>query len=539
MELKQAAPEMDALRLGMDWDQQELSMPQILVESTYGQSHPGSVHLDRLSDGVCDGLKYSGMKPSKMYVTDMCDGIAQGHDGMRYSLVSRELIAGMCDVHIKANAFDGAVFLSSCDKALPAHLIAMARGGVPAIHMPGGVMPSAEDGFTLEQIGTVHLAVQRAEMTREEFCGYQLKACPSQGACQFMGTAGTMQVISEALGLCLPYAALMPANTKYIQTMAKKSGYAVANLVKKGITVSDILTKKALHNALVLLAAVGGSTNAMIHLPAIAKAAGLQFDPKEVDRLNRIVPLVANTRPSGQYSTEQLWKAGGVPAVMRMVKEHLHLDVLTVTGKTLGENLEELHPMGQTIPSEDIIKPMGQGSLAVLYGNVAPKGAVVKYAALDESQHHFCGTARVFYSEQEARQAIVDRTVQSGDILVLPFAGPKGLGMPEMFYTTEALASDEVLSKTTALITDGRFSGASRGPCIGHISPEAAEGGPIGKVRNGDRIEIDLKNRSIRVLEEGFETRSITTPDRTPQMGILEIYQSMATSAMDGAYLQS
>ncbi len=538
MNIKNAAPEMDALRLGMDWDKKELSMKQILVESTYGQSHPGSVHLDALADNACDALKYNMMKPSKMYVTDMCDGIAQGHDGMNYSLVSREYIAGMCQVHINANAFDAALFLSSCDKAIPAHLIAIAQNeDIPAIIMPGGVMPSAHDGFTLEQIGSVNVQYRRQEMSEEIFFCHQMKACPSQGACQFMGTAGTMQVMCEALGLALPYSALMPANNKYINLMAKNSGYALANLVLQNIKTKDILTEKSFHNAIVMLAAVGGSTNALIHLAAIAKAADIDFDPKKVDEINKEVPLLSNTRPSGKYSTQILWAAGGIPEIMRRVKEHLHLDALTVTGKTLGENLSEEHPLGQVSDNGDVITEMGKGSLAILYGNIAQKGSVVKYSTLNKEQYYFCGKAKVFNTELEAREAIINKTVKAGEIIVLAYAGPKGAGMPEMFYTTEALAQDTELSSKTAIITDGRFSGASRGPCIGHISPEAADGGAIGLIKDGDTIEIDINNRSINVLEEDFLNRKPSERCKSKDKGALAIYKKHAVSAMEGAYI--
>ncbi len=538
MSIKNHAPEMDALRLGMDWDKGELKMKQILVESTFGQSHPGSVHLDVMANNACDALKYKGMKPSKMYVTDMCDGIAQGHSGMNYSLVSREYISGMSQVHVNANAFDGALFISSCDKAIPAHLIAIAHSkNLPTVHVSGGVMPSAYDGFTLEQIGAVNVNYSRKEISDDEFFECKMKSCPSQGACQFMGTAGTMQVMSEALGLGIPYSALVPANSKYVNLMAKQSGYALANLVEKNVKSKDILTQKSLHNAIVMLAAVGGSTNALIHLAAIAKACGLDFDPRKVDEINRKIPLLANVRPSGKYSTAELWRAGGVPEIMRRIKEHLHLDVLTVTGKTVGENLEFAHPLGKIIKCDEIIKEKGKGSLAVLFGNIAEKGSVVKYSALKENQFYFKGKARVFHSEIEAREAIINKSVNEGEILVLPFCGPKGLGMPEMFYTTEALAQDEQLSSKTALITDGRFSGASRGPCIGHVSPEAADGGAIGLIQNGDIIEIDIKNRKINVLEDDFLNRTPIIPTREKDSGVLGIYKKYAVSAMDGAYI--
>ena len=548
MDLSHVAPEIDALRQGMDWDSEDLGRKQVLVETTYGDSHPGSVHLDQLARQCADGLKYSGAKPSHFTVTDICDGIAQGHEGMNYSLASREIIAGMSEIHAKANGFDGMVVISGCDKSVPAHLMAMGRLNLPSIHIPGGVMPTGANQFTLEQIGAVSVELKQQRICEKEFHTCQRDACPSGGACQFMGTAGTMQVMSEALGLALPHSALAPANLKYIGRMAKQAGKAVAALIEKNIRPRDIVTEQSLHNAIVIHGAIGGSTNALLHLPAIAHEFQLPLSMDLFDQLHRSTPFMVNTRPVGRYSTDMFWYAGGVPRLMLELKDKLHLDVLTVTGKTLGENLEQIEEdlsfyegylSNYGLTRSDIIRPLSpQGAIAILKGNIAPLGAVVKYTGLPKNMQVFEGTARVFCDELSARTAIIEKKIRPGDCIVIPYAGPKGSGMPEMFYTTEALCADPQLSSTTAIITDGRFSGASRGPCIGHISPEAASGGPIGLIRDGDKIRIDIPNRCIDVLDVDLDTRRpLTDRQLEKKPGILGVYQSLAVSAMEGGYM--
>ncbi len=545
------APEMDALRMGMHWDEEDIERKQILVESTFGDSHPGSVGLDKLVNMAADGIKFRGAKPSSYTTTDICDGIAQGHEGMNYSLVSRELIAGMVEVHAKASAFDGLVCISSCDKAVPAHLMALARLNLPGIFVPGGVMPSGPNGFTLEQIGNVNAGFKKNIISEETFRICQASACPSGGACQFMGTAATMQIMAEAMGLSLPHSAVMPASSTDIQNMAKQAGARLVELQKKGIRVRDILTPESMHNALVIHGAIGGSTNALIHLPAIAEEAGIPFYADEVDRIQRQIPFLVNTRPVGRYATDMFWYAGGVPALMIILKEHLNLDVLTVTGQTLGENLEQMERSGYlkekegflanySVSKKDVIKKLNDsGAIAILKGNIARDGAVVKYVGMDEKMHTFTGTARVFYTELDARDAILTRRIQPGDVVVIAYAGPKGSGMPEMFYTTEALCADPELVSSTAIITDGRFSGASKGPCIGHVSPEAAEGGEIGLLKDGDRIRIDIPSRIIEALGVDFEQRRKEISRKQEKLpGILGIFQATAASAMAGGYMR-
>ncbi len=544
------APEMEALRMGMDWTEDDFAKPYIIIESTYGESHPGSFGLDKLVSQAEQGIGSNGGKSGRFYATDICDGIAQGHSGMNYSLLSRELIAGICETHAKVNLPDGMVYLSSCDKAIPAHLIAAARVNTPAILIPGGVMNQGPSGLTLEQIGSYNLSYKRGELSNEEFFTLKKNACAGCGACQFMGTACSMQIMTEALGMSLPFSAITPYALSDILSGAYQSGRAVLNLIKSGIKPSDILTYDAFHNAAVVFTAISGSTNVMLHLPVLAKALGIDFTPEDFDRIGREIPTIVNVRPTGEFAAEFFWYSGGVPALMTALKDYLKLDCLTVTGKTVGENLaKSKHRITElqgyltqyNLTPDRVIKPITQstprGSIAVLKGNLAPEGAVVKFSAVPTSMQSFIGRAVVFDDELSARDAIINRQIKSGDVIVIRYAGPKGAGIPEMFYTTEALASDPDLSATTALITDGRFSGASRGPCIGHLSPEAAADGNIAYIQNGDRIKIDIPNRLIEAMDVDFALRRTQSPKSSPPKtgsDILSIYKSLATSAMSG-----
>ncbi|SFH24633.1 dihydroxy-acid dehydratase [Desulfotomaculum arcticum] len=570
-ELKKVAPEIDALRRGMDWHQSDLDRPVIIIESTCGSSHPGSYHLNYLVEEVEKGVIYNQGKAANFTVTDICDGIAQGHEGMNYSLLSREMMAGMTEIHVRANAADGLVLISSCDKAVPAHLMVAGRLKIPAIHVPGGTMLTGPNGMTLEQIGSFGMMHQKGEIAQEAFADLQASACPSCGACQFMGTAGTMQIMSEALGLALPGTAVAPTAIKPIKEMARDAGYQIVELVAKGITTRDILTYEAFYNAVVIHAAISGSTNALLHLPAIAREAGVGLNADLFDQVNRKVPYLVNVRPAGRYSTEYFWYAGGVPALMLELRDYLHLDVLTCTGKTLGENLELIKNSGWLarnngylnnygLKQENIIHPLDkpiqpEGSMAVLKGNVAPEGSVVKHSAINPAMLVHTGPAKVFSDELAAREAVLSGVIKPGDVVVVRYAGPKGSGMPEMFYTTEVIASDPELVATTAIITDGRFSGATRGPAVGHISPEAAEGGPIALIEQDDLIKMDIPNRSINLVGSKGRLRSqeeiaqILAERRkkwkkpeiinsSTNKGILGIYKKLATSAMSGGYME-
>ncbi|KUO48744.1 MAG: dihydroxy-acid dehydratase [Desulfitibacter sp. BRH_c19] len=515
-ELRKIGPEVDPLLLGSGWLPEDLNKPQILLESTYGDSHPGSKHLNQLVEEAKIGVYKANGKPAVYTVTDICDGIATGHDGMNYSLVSRDIIAAMVEIHAKAMPFDALLTFSSCDKSTPAHLMALTRLNIPGLHFCGGSMMPGPNFISAEKCYETNELVKKGEMTLKKQLYFQVNACPTCGACQYMGTASTMQVMAEALGLSLPGNALMPAWSNLIKHLANKAGQQVMELVKSDLTPSYILTQKAFENAMMVHSAVSGSTNILLHLPAIAKEANLSIKLEDFDYINKHIPVLAGLKTSGPWPTQILWYAGGVPGIMMALKDHLHLDALTITGKTVGENLENLREEGFFhnnhlylesfgIKPKDVIRPLSSpykpvGGIAVLKGNLAPDGAVVKQAAIDLDMHQHTGPARVFDCEEEAIKAIDNEDIKPGDILVIRYEGPKGAGMPEMLKTTEAIYNRPELLASTALITDGRFSGATRGPAIGHVSPEAIDGGPIALIKEGDIIRIDIPKRSLDII---------------------------------------
>lgn len=567
-QLRKLAPELDSLRLGSGWKIDELSKPQIIVESSYGHSHPGSAHLDKLVDEAGIGIKEKGGRAANYFVTDICDGEAQGHDGMNYSLVSRDIMAAMMEIHVKATPFDAGVFIASCDKSVPAHLMAIARLDMPAIFMPGGIMKAGPNLLTLEQIGTYSAQYERKEITEEQFMVYKRDACPDCGACSFMGTASTMQVMAEALGIALPGSALIPAHLPELKETARKAGEHALGLAKEELKPSDIMTIQAFENAIMVHAAIAGSSNSLLHLPAIAHELGIQLSPDLFDKIHRKIPYLLNIRPSGFWPGEYFWYAGGVPAIMEEIKEFLHLDVMTVTGKTLEENLKDLQLNGfyenchKYLPTlgvkvGDIIKPLhtpikAQGAIAILKGNLAPEGAVVKHSAISPRLMQVTLKARVFDCEENAIEAVLQKKIHPGEAVFIRYEGPKGSGMPEMFYTTEAIASDPELVETIALITDGRFSGATRGPAIGHVSPEASEGGPIALVENDDLIRIYIPARTLDIIGTDSIERSVEEiekilserrahwikPESQYKKGILDIYTHNSVSPMKGAYME-
>ncbi|MDL2265321.1 dihydroxy-acid dehydratase [Parabacteroides sp. OttesenSCG-928-G07] len=567
-ELRKLAPELDSLRLGSGWSIEDLSKPQIIVESSYGHSHPGSAHLNKLVEEADRGINDRGGRAANYYVTDICDGEAQGHDGMNYSLVSRDIMAAMIEIHVKATPFDAGVFISSCDKSVPAHLMAIARLNMPAIFIPGGIMKAGPDLLTLEQIGKYSAQFQRKEITEEQYMAYKRDACPDCGACSFMGTASTMQVMAEALGLALPGSALIPTHSHYLKDFARQAGERALGLAVDELKPSDILTPEAFENAIMVHAAIAGSSNSLLHLPAIAHELGLDLPPELFDEIHRKIPYLLNIRPSGFWPGEYFWYAGGVPAIMEEIKEFLHLGVRTVTGHTLYENLERLRLSGfyegcrkhlptLGVKASDIIKPLDepirkQGAIAILKGNLAPEGAVVKHSAISSKLMQTTLTARVFNCEEDALAAVLQKEIKPGDAVFIRYEGPKGSGMPEMFYTTEAIASDPELIETVALITDGRFSGATRGPAIGHVSPEACEGGPIALVENGDLIRIDIPARKLEIIGSNGEKQ---TPEQMEAIlnerrkqwkqpvsnykkGVLSIYTRNSVSPMKGGYME-
>ena len=566
-ETRRLAPEMDPLRMGMGWTAQDLEKPQVLIESTYGQSHPGSAHLLQFAQEAAKAADAAGAKSALYFATDMCDGMSQGHDGGNYSLVSRDTIANLIEIHANATTFDAGVFIASCDKSVPAQLMAIGRINIPSIVVTGGVMEAGPDLLTLEQIGKYSAMFQRGEITEEQFTFYKHHACPSCGACSFMGTASTMQIMAEALGLMLPGSALMPATCEDLVEVARKAGARAAQMAVEGITARDMVTEKSFENAVMVHAAISGSTNTLLHLPAIAREFGVELDADSFDRMHRGAHYLLDIRPAGRWPAEYFYYAGGVPRIMEEIKSMLHLDVMTVTGKTLGENLEELKHNGfyerceellqkTGLQRTDIIRTFGEpigtnGTIAVLKGNLAPQGSVVKHSAVPKEMHQAILKARPFDCEEEAIDAILHHRIQPGDAVLIRYEGPKGSGMPEMFYTTEAISSDPALSASIALLTDGRFSGASKGPAIGHVSPEAAEGGPIALVEEGDLIQVDIPGRVLRIC--GIHGKEATEEEiaaelarrkerwqpRPPKYttGALGLFTRNAASPMKGGYM--
>lgn len=573
--MRKLAPELDPLRIGTGWKSEDLSKPQIIIESTFGDSHPGSGHLNCLVEEVRKGVEQAGGYGARYFCTDICDGESQGTDGINFSLVSREMIANMIEIHANATPFDAGVYLSSCDKGMPGNLIGLARVNIPAIVVPGGTMNAGPEMLTLEQLGMYSAKYQRGEIDEEKLNWAKCNACPSCGACSFIGTASTMQIMAEALGLALPGSALMPATSPDLLNFAKQAGkQAVKLATMPNKKPSDIVTMESFENAILVHAAISGSTNCLLHIPAIAHEFGIEITGDTFDRIHRNAHYLLDVRPAGRWPAECFYYAGGVPAIMEEIKGHLHLDAMTVTGKTLGENLEELKKgdfyercdkwlsefntrYKSTITKQDIIRPYEKaigtnGSIAILRGNLAPEGAVIKHTACPEEMFQAVLTAKPFDSEEECLKAVLNHKVQKGDAVFIRYEGPKGSGMPEMFYTSEAISSDKELGRSIALITDGRFSGASTGPVIGHCSPEAIEGGPIALVEEGDLIEIDVIERKLNIIGIHGEKK---TPEEINRIleerrkkwkprelkykkGVLRLFSEHAASPIKGAYLE-
>ena len=573
--MRKLAPELDPLRIGTGWKREDLSKPQIFIESTYGDSHPGSGHLNILVEEVRKGVAQAGGFGARYYVTDICDGESQGTDGINFSLASREMIANMIEIQGNATVSDAGVYLASCDKGMPGNLMGLARVNIPSVVVPGGTMNAGPEMLTLEQLGMYSAKYQRGEIDEEKLDWAKCNACPSCGACSFIGTASTMQIMAEALGLALPGSALMPATSPDLLAYAREAGKQAVKLAyMENMKPSDIVTMESFENAILVHAAISGSTNCLLHIPALAHEFGIEITGDTFDRLHRGAHYLLDVRPAGRWPAETFYYAGGVPAIMEEIKEHLHLDVMTVTGKTLGENLEDLKKNGfyercekwlaqfnerynTNITRKDIIRPYDEaigteGSIAVLKGNLAPEGAVIKHTACPKEMFKAVLRARPFDSEEECLDAVLHHKVQKGDAVFIRYEGPKGSGMPEMFYTSEAISSDKELGKSIALITDGRFSGASTGPVIGHCSPEAVDGGPIALVEEGDLIEIDVEARKLNIIgihgvkmteeevQEVLKQRRLAwkPKERKYKKGVLRLFSELAASPMKGAYLE-
>ena len=561
----------DALRLGMNWTEEDLAKPQVLVESAWGMGHPGTFHFEPLITEVNNGIFEAGGKPAVFTVSDICDGVVQATSGMSYSLVSRDVMAAMVEIHALGHPHDGMVVISGNDKSVPAHLLAMARCNLPSIFLPGGTQLNAPDYVTSDQTWEIGMSVERGQIPRADLESRQQTACPTCGACQFMGSASTGQVMAEAMGLALPGTALTPSFlTKHLR-YARATGKSSVRLINQDIRPRDILTKKAFENAIIIHAATGGSTNALIHLPAIAYEAGVDITIFDFDRIHRLVPVLANVKTTGRYPVEYFWYAGGLPRLMLELRDLLHLDCLTVTGKTLGENLSEIEKSrffeerigylhNYKITLDEIIRPRSNpfgagGGIAILKGNIAPGGAVIKAFSVPQEMRVHTGSARVFDTEDEALDCLIGRhgakKVAPGEVVVIRYEGPRANGMPEMYFASAIIAADPALNHTTALITDGRYSGAMKGPCIGHVTPEAIDGGPIALVEEDDLIEVNIPERRLGIVGMGkksMEPRAVeqalakrrehwAPPPFRHTRGILSLYSRVATSSSQGGLM--
>jgi len=480
----------------------DLTKPFIGVANSYTDIVPGHIHLQRLGAAVKQGILSAGGIPFEFDTIAVCDGIAMGHEGMRFSLPSRELIADSVEVMMQAHRLDGMVMISNCDKVTPGMLMAAARIDVPAISVTGGPMESGILRGKKVGVNNVFEAVGRAfsgKINEKELAELESVACPGCGSCNGLFTANTMACLTEALGMSLPYCATALANGALKERIAKESGAKIVELVKKDIKPSKIMTQKAFENAVAVDMALGGSTNSVLHLSAIANEAGAKLSLATYDEIGKKVPHLCSMVPSGTYDMADLGNAGGLPALINELKMFIHCDALTVTAKTVGENVF----VAEVINAE-VIRPLDnpvhkEGGVAILKGNLAPKGAVVKMAAVSPKMMKHQGPAKVYDSEHEAQEAMKRHEVVAGDVVVIRYEGPKGgPGMPEMLIPTATIAGMG-LSESVALITDGRFSGATRGPCIGHVAPEAFDGGPIAALKTGDKIMIDIPGRLLKV----------------------------------------
>jgi dihydroxy-acid dehydratase len=522
---------------------EEIDRPMIGIANSANEVIPGHLHLHQVSEAVKAGLRMAGGTPLEFFTIGICDGIIMGHEGMKYSLSSRELIADSIESMAMAYPFDGLVLIPNCDKIIPGMMMAAARLDIPAIIVSGGPMLAGEfqgreiDLITVfEWVGKVKSGkMSLSDLHRAEGC-----ACPGVGSCAGMFTANSMNCLTEVLGLALPYNGTIPAVHAERIRFAKESGIQMMNLVKKNLTPSKILTEKAFENAITVDMAFGGSTNTVLHLPAIAKEAGIELSVKTFNKISGETPHLCNMSPAGPHHLQDLHRAGGIPALMKELSRGrlIHQDALTVTGRSIEENVK-----GKRILDPEVIRPMERpyhatGGLAVLFGNLAPEGAVVKQSAVDEAMLRHKGPARVFDSEEEAIKVILGRRVKKGEVVVIRYEGPKGgPGMREMLAPTSAIVGVG-RDHDVALLTDGRFSGGSRGAAIGHISPEAAQGGPIAIVRDGDQIEIDIPGRKLNLLiskEEMKKRLSKWKPPKKKLKGYLKRYAKLVTSANTGA----
>ncbi len=533
-----------ALFKAMGYSDEELGRPLIGVANSANEVIPGHIHLHRVAQAVKEGIRMAGGTPLEFSTIGICDGIAMGHEGMKYSLGSRELIADSVEVMAMAYPFDGLVLIANCDKIVPGMMMAMTRLNIPAILVSGGPMLTGWHRGKETDVITVFEAVGKVaagQMTLEELSDLEDAACPGPGSCAGMFTANSMNCLSEALGIALPGNGTIPAVDAARTLMAKEAGKKIIELIRQGIRPRAILTMAAFANAITVDMAFGGSTNTTLHLPAVAYEADLRIDLEMFNQISHKTPHLCSLSPGGPHHLQDLHRAGGIPALMGELAKGklLNTGALTVTGKKVKENIKSA-----PILDPEVIRPLGNpyhptGGLVVLFGNLAPEGAVVKASAVDSEMLKNQGPARVFESEEEALKVILNKKIAKGEVIVIRYEGPKGgPGMREMLAPTSAIAGIG-MDKVVSLITDGRFSGGTRGAAIGHISPEAAEGGPIAVVRDGDIIEIDIpaKRLLVRLTDEEIKRRLAAWKNPEPKIksGYMYRYAQMVSSASTGA----
>ena len=523
----------------------EMNKPFIGVATSFTDIIPGHIGMRDLERFIEKGIHAGGGYPFFFGVPGICDGIAMGHSGMHYSLPSRELIADMVETIAEAHKFDGLVLLTNCDKITPGMLMAAGRVNIPTIIVTAGPMHSGHlKGKRLSLVNDTFEAVgkyKKGLIDDKELSSLEMCACPGAGSCQGMYTANTMACVTEALGMSLPYCATALAIDSEKRRIAFESGRRVVELVKKGITPRKIMTRKAFENAIMVDMALGGSTNTVLHIPAIAKDAGVRLPLEVFDEISKKTPHICNMLPGGVHYMEDLHHAGGVPAVLKRLREQIH-NTATVSGIRTHRIADRAE-----VFDDEVIRPLNkahhkEGGIAILRGNLAPDGAVVKQSAVSKKMMRFEGTAKVFDSEEEGMKAILAGKIKPGDVVVIRYEGPKGgPGMREMLSPTATIAGMG-LSDSVALITDGRFSGGTRGPCIGHISPEAMEGGPIAIIKDGDRISIDIPKRRIDLLLSDEEIKDRLRRWKAPKpkitKGYLARYSQMVSSAASGAVMR-
>ncbi|NLW46016.1 MAG: dihydroxy-acid dehydratase [Firmicutes bacterium] len=531
----------------MGYTDEELSRPLIAIANSANEIIPGHIHLDKIVEAVKTGVRMAGGTPIEFGVIGVCDGIAMGHEGMKYSLASRELIADSIESMVLAHAFDGVVFIPNCDKIIPGMLMAAGRLNLPSIVISGGPMMAGNYNGNRVDLNSLFEgvgAVSAGKMSEAELKELEEVACPGCGSCSGMFTANTMNCMTEVLGMGLPGNGTIPATDARRIRLAKTAGMKVMDLVKSDLRPSAIMTEKAFANAFTVDMAIGGSTNTVLHLPAIAHEVGITLDLNWINEIGQKTPHLAYLRPGGIHHIQDLDEAGGIPAVMSVLNEKglISTELNTVTGKTVAENITGVRVKRPEVICSPAKAYHDQGGLAILWGNLSPAGAVVKQSAVAPEMMRHEGPARVFDSEDLAIQAILGGKIKSGDIVVIRYEGPKGgPGMREMLGPTSAIAGMG-LDKEVALLTDGRFSGASRGASIGHISPEAMEGGPIALVQEGDRIKIDIPGKRVDLMVDESELARRKAAWRQPEpkikTGYLGRYSKLVTSANTGAVLK-